>query len=263
MRPNHVKKIMKNGECAVSGWLSIPSSYSAELIASTGLDCVTVDLQHGMIGFDAAVTMLQAISTTSATPLVRVPENDGPAIMRALDAGAYGIICPMVSNAEEARSFVAACRYPPFGNRSFGPSRGLLYGGPDYFEHANETVLTLAMIETRTGFDNIDEILAVDGLDGIYLGPNDTCLAYGLPPSAEPSDPQISKVLLDACASAKSAGKFAGIFCSGADAAIKRRDQGFNLVTPGNDAGHLKLAASSAVSAIKNKTVGDAPQLAY
>ena len=190
MRPNTVKQKIADGGCVLNGWLSSPNSYGAEVVGHSGFDSVTVDMQHGMIGFDAAMPMLQALSATPAMPIVRVPSLNGPQIMQALDAGAYGIICPMISTEDDARAFVSACRYPPHGERSFGPTRGLLYGGADYFAKANDTILTLAMIETQQGLDNLDAILAVEGLDGVFIGPNDLCLALGLAPSSEPADPK-------------------------------------------------------------------------
>src|SRR5438067_1863622 len=126
VRKNKVREIWAHGGCAVNGWLSIPSSYSAEGVAHQGFDSVTVDLQHGMTDIQAAIGMLQAISATDAMPLVRVGGNDPVAIMKMLDAGAYGVICPMISTLEDAERFADACRYPPRGHRSFGPSRGLL-----------------------------------------------------------------------------------------------------------------------------------------
>ena len=182
---------MRRQESLVNAWLAIPSTYSAEVMGHQGFDSVTVDLQHGMIGFDAAIPMLQALSST-AVPLARVSKNDPALVMRLLDAGAYGIICPMVSTPEQARDFVSACRYPPKGGRSFGPARGLLYGGADYFAHADREIVTLAMLETVEAVANADAILAVEGLDEICIGPNDLSLAYGKPPKSEPDDPELA-----------------------------------------------------------------------
>ena len=167
MRPNRLRELAAAGKPAVNAWLAIPSTYSAEVMGHQGFDSVTVDLQHGMIGFDAAIPMLQALSSTPAVPLARVSKNDPALVMQLLDAGAYGIICPMVSTPEQARDFVSACRYPPKGGRSFGPARGLLYGGADYFAHADREIVTLAMLETVEAVANADAILAVEGLDGI------------------------------------------------------------------------------------------------
>ena len=177
MRPNLIRTRLAARAPVINAWVAIGSSYSAEGIGHTGVHSVTLDLQHGMFGFPEALHMLQALSSTPAIPIVRVPGLDPAQIMHLLDAGAYGIICPMISTPEQAATLVAACRYPPIGNRSFGPSRGLLYGGPDYVAQANETVMAIPMIETAEAVDRIDEILAVDGIDMLYLGPNDMAFA--------------------------------------------------------------------------------------
>lgn len=236
MRKNRIRQLWQDGQTAVNGWASIPSAYCAEVLGHQGLDAVTVDMQHGMVGFDAAVSMFQAISATPAVPFARVERNELALVNKLLDAGAYGIICPMVSTPDDASRFAAACRYPPHGNRSFGPARGLLYGGPDYFAHANDEIVALAMIETRQGLDNLDAIVATEGIDGIYVGPNDLCLALGVAPRAESDDPKVADAIRRIVESCRSAGKAAGIFCSSGEGAAMRAAQGFNFVTPGNDA---------------------------
>lgn len=250
MRPNLLKQKFLAGETIVNAWLSIPSGYAAEVVASQGFDSVTVDLQHGMIGFDSAVSMLQAISITSATPLVRSPSRDAADIMRLLDAGAYGVICPSIDTAQMASDFVAACRYPSVGTRSFGPARGVLYGGTDYFAHANDQILALAMIESKQALDNLDAILATPGLDGVYIGPNDLALSLGAAPSAQP-DKVVEQAIERILAQTLKHGLLAGIFCSDGDAARRRLEQGFHLVTPGNDANALAVASSSRVLAAR------------
>ncbi|HEY7804557.1 MAG TPA: aldolase/citrate lyase family protein [Orrella sp.] len=248
MRPNTVKQRLQKGESIINGWLIIPSPLSAEVVGLSGCDSVVVDLQHGMIGFDAALPMLQALSATPAIPLVRAPANDGPMIMRLLDAGAYGVICPMISTPEQAEAFVSTCRYPPKGERSFGLSRALLYGGDDYYGHANESILTLAMIETQQGLDNVDDILSVDGLDGVFIGPNDLSLAFGQTPSSEPDAAVVVQAIAHILARAQVHGKIPGIFCSSGQTAAKRLAQGFKFVVPGNEFTHLKQAAAAAVT---------------
>jgi 4-hydroxy-2-oxoheptanedioate aldolase len=248
MRPNTLRRLHRAGAPIVNAWLSIPSAYAAEVVASQDFDAATVDMQHGMMGFAEAVGMLQAISTTRAIPLVRPPGLDGPAIMRLLDAGAYGVICPMISTRAEAEALVAACRYPPAGRRSFGPSRGLLYGGADYFSHANAEILVLAMIETREALANLDEILATSGLDGVYVGPNDLAIELGHAPKAEHDHPEVVAAIARICAATNDRGLLAGIFCSDGAAARQRRREGFGLVTPGNDAATLKAALAAAVA---------------
>ena len=250
MRRNVLRDLKSADKPIVNAWLSIGSSYCAEIVAHGGYDAVTVDCQHGMMGFDVALTMLQAISTTSAIPLVRPSRNDPAEIMRWLDAGAYGLICPMISTRAEAEAFVAACRYPPLGNRSFGPSRGLLYGGADYAAKANQEILVLGMIETREGLDNLDAIVATPGLDGIYIGPNDLALALGRDPKPESEDPVMIEAIERVRASTVATGGVAGIFCSGGAGAAQRVREGFDLVTPGNDAMLLKGAIAASFQAL-------------
>ena len=183
MRQNKLKKTFKEGKAVINGWLQIPSSFSAEVMANQGWDSLTVDMQHGVIDYPNALQMLQAISTTETVPLARVNWNDPGQIMKILDAGCYGVICPMISNRKEAEKFIQACMYPPKGYRSFGPIRGLIYGGGDYGEHANDEILKIAMIETKESLDKLDEIMSTPGLNGIYIGPADLSLAIGQKPA--------------------------------------------------------------------------------
>ena len=181
MRKNELRKIIADGKTVLNAWLAIANPFSAELMAHQGFDAVTIDLQHGPVDFQAAVGMLAAISTTPAVPMVRVPWNEPILTAKLLDAGAYGVICPMINSKAEAEALVGACRYPPRGARSFGPNRALLYGGADYWQHANDEVLVFAMVETREAVNNLDEIVSVEGLDGVYVGPSDLSLSIRRP----------------------------------------------------------------------------------
>ncbi len=250
MRRNALRELKAAGRPIINAWLSIGSSYSAEIAAHGGYDAVTVDCQHGMMGFDVALAMLQAISTTAAIPLVRPSRNDPAEIMRWLDAGAYGLICPMISTRTEAEALVSACRYPPIGSRSFGPARGLLYGGADYAAEANREILVLGMIETSQGLDNLADIVATPGLDGIYVGPNDLALALGRDPAPESDDPAMIEAIERIRSAVVAAGKLAGIFCSGGAGARQRVREGFDLVTPGNDAMLLKGAIADSLQTL-------------
>lgn len=245
MRENRVRSRLRDGQTIVNAWLSIASSYAAEGVGHSGVHSVTVDLQHGMLDFGDALPMLQAISATPATPMVRVPGLEPAKIMHLLDAGAYGIICPMISTPEDTAALVSACRYPPHGRRSFGPSRGLLYGGPDYVDAANATVMAIPMIETAEAVDRIEAILEVEGVDMIYVGPNDLAFEMnghvGHP--RDKSEAAIAHVL----AAATARGIPAGIFCASGEEARARAAQGFRLVTPGNDFAHLTRSMKEAV----------------
>jgi len=252
MRENPLRRAFAAGRPVISGWLSMPSSYGAEIVAHAGVDAVCVDLQHGMIWFESAVAMLQAISASPATPIARTADADPAMIMKLLDAGAYGIICPMVSTPADARAFVAACRYPPAGERSFGPARGLLYGGADYFAQADAEILTIAMIETRDGLENAAAIAAVEGLDALFVGPNDLALALGHPPRAESEVPEVRQAITSILEAGRAAHRPVGIFCSDGAAARRRLDEGFSFVVPGNDAGQLRGAVATAVAAARD-----------
>ena len=251
MRVNALHALKTAGTPIVNAWLGIPSSYAAEVIGHSGYDAVTVDGQHGMIGFDAALAMLQAISTTAAVPLARPSALVPAEIMRWLDAGSYGIICPMISTRADAEALVAACRYPPAGTRSYGPARGLLYGGSDYFAHANAEIMVLAMIETVEGLANADAIVSTPGIDGIYVGPNDLCIALGLSPVTESAESASVEAVAHIRAACAAHGKISGIFCSGGAAAAGRIGEGFDLVTPGNDVTLLRGAATAASAAAR------------
>ena len=248
MRKNRLLEKFASKETMINSWISIPSSYGAEVIAHTGVDSVTVDMQHGMIGFTDLVHIFQAISTSPAMPLVRVPSSDSSMIMKVLDAGAYGVICPSVDTPQICRELISACRYPPLGIRSFGPTRGLTYGGSDYIDHADNEIIILAMIESQQAIDNLDEILDTPGLTGIYIGPND--LAYSLGHKPGSTNDKVEQAIVYILQQAKRRNLFTGIFCSGLDNSLHRKQQGFDLVTPGNDAGALRSAYQNFVSKI-------------
>ena len=235
MRENLLRTLWQRNGYAVNGWLSLPAPFSAEVMAHQGWDSLTIDLQHGLIDYQTSVGMLQAISTTRTVPLVRVPWLDPGIIMKVLDAGAYGVICPMVNSAAEAREFVSACRYPPAGIRSCGPIRANIYAGPDYVANANGTIVTMAMIETRSGLDNLDEILSVEGLDAIYVGPADLGLALGCEPRFDPIEEEIVKAIERIVVRARKKNIVAGIHTASAANAQMMIRQGFQFVTVSTD----------------------------
>ncbi len=253
MRENPLRRIWDGGGAVVNGWLAIPSGFAAETMAHQGWDSLTVDMQHGVIDYAAAVDMFTAISTTDTAPLVRVPWLEPGILMKVLDAGAYGVICPMVNNAEECERFVAWTSYPPRGTRSNGPVRALLYAGPDYQSQANETIVRFAMIETAEALDNLDEIMSVPGLDAIYIGPSDLSLALGCRPLFDELDPPAAEAVELILAKAKEHGLRAGAHNMTPEYALKRIEMGFDLVTIGSDARLLAARASEVVAAVKAK----------
>jgi 4-hydroxy-2-oxoheptanedioate aldolase len=232
--------------------MSTDSPYLAEVLSHCGYDAVTVDLQHGMFGVDRAIQLLQAVSAGPAVPLARCGEVNPAQIGKLLDAGAYGIICPAVDTAEQAAAFVRACRYPPSGARSYGPSRGLLYGGADYVDHADDTILTLAMAESADALANLDAILDVPGLDGIFVGPNDLALSLGERPGV-PLAESVGSAMHRAAAAARASGRLAGAFCP--DPALARHlvEAGYQLIAPGNDVSVLRQAAAERIALVRGE----------
>lgn len=253
MRPNRLREIWAAGGDVANGWLAIPNSFSAETMAHQGWDSLTIDLQHGVVDYQTMVTMLQAISTTDTVPVVRVPWLEPGILMKTLDAGAYAVICPMVNTREDAEKLVAYTHYAPRGTRSFGPVRALLYGGADYPQHANDTIVTFAMIETAQALENLEDILSTPGLDAIYIGPSDLSLALGCTPTFDDLDPTAAQAVQHILARAKAHGLVAGIHNGSPEAAARRIAMGFQFVTISSDA-RLMAAGSQQVLATLRAT---------
>ena len=253
MKKNKLKELFKAGKPIINSWLAIPSSFSAEVMSNQGWDSLTIDMQHGLIDYPNAVSMLQAISTTETTPMARVNWNEPGQIMKILDAGCYGIICPMVSNSKEAEKFIQACQYPPKGYRSFGPIRASIYGGSDYAKHADEEILKLAMIETKEALEKLDEILDTPNLDGIYVGPADLSLAINEEPGFDrPENTKAYKEILRILEAAKKRNLFAGLHNGTPEYAQKMLDKGFNLVTVGSDSRYIAAGAKTDLQKLKS-----------
>lgn len=262
MRENRLRTLWKNDQAAVNGWLAIPNSFSAETMAHQGWDTLTIDLQHGVVDYQAMVTMLQAISTTPTVPVVRVPWLEPGILMKTLDAGAYGVICPMVNTREDAQKLVAWTTYAPRGTRSFGPVRALLYGGADYAQHANETIVRFAMIETAQALDNLDQILSVEGLDAVYIGPSDLSLSLGCRPVFDDVDAPVAQAIEHILERASAHGLKAGIHNGRPDVALARVAKGFRFVTVGSDA-RLLAAGSQDILKSMRSAPASAPANGY
>ncbi len=252
MREIRIRRLWSQDRPAVNGWLHIPCGWSAELMAHQGWDSLTVDLQHGPVGFDPCVAMFQAMAATEVTPLARVPWNDPEWIMRVLDAGAMGIICPMVNNREECERFVGACRYPPQGYRSMGPTRVGLYAGPDYVEHANQAVIAMAMVETREALERVEEIVATPGLDAVYIGPSDLSMSLRGRPGLDFTDSEMLDAIRTVARAARAQGVIPGIHCGSPQYARRMVAEGFRFVTLLSDGRLLANAARAALAAMRD-----------
>ena len=247
---SNLLKCWKQNKPVVNGWCAIPSFFSAELMSRQGWDTVTIDMQHGLVGYDTLLPMLAAMDS-NVTPLARVPWLEPGIIMKSLDAGCLGIICPMVNTEEDAERFVQAMRYPPRGGRSFGPTRAVLRHGPDYPKEADKTCVAFAMIETREALDNIDGILKTEGLDAIYVGPADLSNSLGHNPQLDPTEPEVVEAIDMALAKAKENNLHAGIHTGSGSYCLKMIEKGFDFTTIMSDARLLSKACQDALSEVR------------
>jgi 4-hydroxy-2-oxoheptanedioate aldolase len=258
MRENGLRKLWQAGGAAVNGWLAINSSFSAEVMAHAGWDSLTIDLQHGPLDYSHALPMLQAISTTSVTPMARVPWNEPGIIMKLLDAGAMGIICPMINTREQAEAFVGACRYSPEGFRSFGPTRAVLYAGNDYAAHANSSIITMAMIETGEAYENLESILTTPGLDAIYVGPSDLSLSMTGRAGSDHTEPPMYDVVMAIKDAAQRHGVVTGIHTGDPAYSARMIGEGFQFVTVGSDSRLLTMASQQVLATARGGVAAQA-----
>ena len=258
MRPNTVKRAWRDGERTIGAWLGTPSAHIAESMAHAGFDWLCIDMQHGVIDYNDTVEMLRGISTTDTVPFVRVPWNDPPTLMKVLDAGAYGVVIPLVNNREEAERAVWACRYPPQGGRSFGPARATMYAGDGYVDEANDEIAVICMIETAEALDNLDEILGVEGVDCAYIGPSDLAYALGMQPAGDNPDPRHQETVLSVLEACQRHGVTPGCHTGSVEYTTKWLDAGFQMVTLGQDSAFMRRAAGQDLAAAREQS-GVAP----
>lgn len=261
MIKNKLKQLWAEGKPVINGWLSTSSPFVAEIMAAQGYDSLTIDCQHGFVGYEAAAGMLQAMRASDVVPMVRVPWLDPGDIMKALDAGAYGIICPMINTRDEAERLVSYMRYPPHGVRSFGPTRALFSAGADYGQHADREVLAFAMIETAEAMKNLAEIVSTPGLDGVYIGPADLTLGMTgrkYPTGFDRQEPEMIEAIKTVLRTAKAAGIRACLHNGTPDYAAKAVHWGFDLITISNDVRLLAGAAQQSITQAR-KLIGEAP----
>ena len=256
MRPNTVKQNLLAGKPQIGGWLNIPSSLTAEVMAHQGFDWLCIDTQHGAIDFATAFPMLQAISTTDTMPFVRVPWNEPSVIMKYIDAGAYGIIVPMIETKEDAEAAVWAMRYPPAGMRSSGPFRATLYAGADYQDHANEELLLAVMIETPKALENLDAIASVPGIDVLYIGPSDLSQALGLGPRYNADNPKHAETVTKIREACERHGVIPGVHTNGNVLTNRYIREGFKMVMLTTDSAGMVSGAQRELTAIQDALKG-------
>jgi 4-hydroxy-2-oxoheptanedioate aldolase len=258
---NRLRQIWAEGRPVLNGWLSIGNAFSAEIMAAQGYDSIGIDLQHGALDQHDLLGMLQAMRASGVVPIARVPWLDPAAIMKSLDAGAYGVICPMVNTAAEAAAFVSYLRYPPLGQRSFGPTRAAYAAGANYAAEANGEILAFAMIETAEAMANLDAIVATPGLDAVYVGPADLTFSLTggrLAPGFDREEPEMIEALQRIVAAARAAGIRAALHCGTASYAARAIGWGFDMTTVSGDSRLLAAAAAASVTEFRALTAGGA-----
>ncbi|MFQ5874473.1 MAG: HpcH/HpaI aldolase/citrate lyase family protein [Dehalococcoidia bacterium] len=252
MRKNKIKAMWREGKPAVICWVGIADTYVAETLAHAGFDALVLDMQHGMgIGPDRAAQWLQTVSTTDTVPMVRVPWNEPVYPQWVLDAGAYGVVVPLVNNKEEAAKAGMSCRYPPIGFRSIGPNRANYYAGSDYTQHANDEIVCLVMVESIDTIPNLEEMAQAPGIDGFYIGPADLALSMGVPPTDYRKSDEHAKACQNVLDVAKAHNLVAGVHCRSPEEALDRFRQGFMMCPAAADAALLATSARAAVEKVR------------
>lgn len=256
MRPNTVLEAWReSGDEALGLWLSLPDPVAAEALGGLDYDYITIDMQHGVVDYPVTVAMLAAMQRSNAVPFVRVPWNEPGIIGKVLDAGAMGVIVPMVNTVDQAEQAVASCRYAPHGTRSYGPVRAARALGAGYPTSANDVIACIPMIETVQAIENLDAILAVPGIDAVYVGPADLSLTLGLAPLGDHDDASFNDALAAIVAGCERAGVIPGIHANPAIVA-KRRTQGFRMITVTSDLLSVLDSASTGLMTARTPSPG-------
>jgi 4-hydroxy-2-oxoheptanedioate aldolase len=246
---------LRAGETVFSAWCGIPSPMVAELIAREGFVAVTLDQQHGLYDMAATASAIAGVHAAGAAPIVRIPLGDFAVASRVLDFGAEAVIAPMINSESDARMFVAASKYPPVGERSWGPHRATTLASIAdqriYLREANEVVLTLAMIETRAALDNVDAIAETPGIDALFIGPSDLSIALTDGATLDPHSPAVETALEKIEAAARKAGKIAGLYCINAERALACAKRGFRFLAVGSDHAFLRAGTAAQLKALR------------
>jgi len=262
LRENRLRKRWAEQQPALGGWLTVPSGISAEILAHAGFDWLCVDMQHGLIDYAQMVQMLQAMSYTGVTPVVRVPWNEPGIIGKCLDAGALAIVVPMVNSRADAEAAARACRYAPVGARSYGPLRANYWAGSDYFSEANRLVCCVVMVETAAAVEAVEDIVSVDGVDAVYIGPADLSVSLGLPPAPDHVEEVFTAALSRIVAACRRHGVAPGI-AGNPTTAPKRVAEGFAMVEVASDSGLLASGAATALSLLRPRDGAAGESTAY
>jgi 4-hydroxy-2-oxoheptanedioate aldolase len=256
--PFALARRLRAGETVYGAWCMLGSTHVAETIAREGFAAVVLDAQHGLWDIRSLVAGISALSHAESAPAVRVPLNDFALVSRALDFGAEAIIAPMINTADDARQFAATAKYPPLGERSWGPLRAMALQSPrtapvDYMREANESTLTFAMIETATALANVDAIAATPGIDALFVGPYDLATALSGGSAQDVEAAKVEQGIDKICGVAKNAGKVPAIYCRDTESALAMAGRGYRFIIAGNDQTTLRAATVAQLKALKSK----------
>jgi 4-hydroxy-2-oxoheptanedioate aldolase len=245
---------LRGGSPVLTAWCGLPEPAVSGLLAREAFDAVVVDMQHGAIDFSAALQAVPLIAAAGKPALVRIPVGDFAATSRLLDAGVSGVIAPMINTIEDARRFASFTKFPPVGERSWGPHGALSLSGlraEEYFQKANGLTVSFAMVETRESLNIIDDILAIPGIDGIFIGPSDLSIALSQGREQNPASAEVEEALDYALSRVTAAGRIAGVYAASGTRAAELVRKGFHMVSIGNDTAMLKAGAQAALAAAR------------
>ena len=245
---------LRAGETVHTGWCGLPYPIVAELVGREGFPAVTLDSQHGLWDIASLVTGIAQVRQAGAAAIVRIPVGEFATVSRALDFGAEGVIAPMINTPADARAYVACAKFPPLGERSWGPHRATtLANMPDqkvYLREANELIVTFAMIETQTALNNVEAIAATPGIDALFLGPADLSIALSNGANVDPLSSEVDRELDRIIAAARKAGKIMGAYCHSAERAVALAKRGVRFLAVGSDMAFLRAGAAAALKGL-------------
>ena len=250
MKKNEIKQKLKENKPSIGVWQALPSPGIARILACSGFDWIVFDAEHGHYTLSSLISTMDGLGNSSVSPLVRVSENNPTVIKQILDIGAEGVVVPMVCTPEEARKAVAACKYPPLGIRGIGGGRAADYGEnfKDYIDNANDNILIIIQIEHVKALEHLDEIVRVEGIDGLFIGPMDLSASMGIP--GQTTGPRVIAAIEKVIDTCKKANVASGMYCQDEEHAVEMIRKGMQFIAYTEDKTLLSMAAKKSINSI-------------